>query len=94
MSASVSTAQAGKSGPGGGIGGKASQVDRSDISQSSPAPRCSSPNDSTSGRKDGAEATATSCPESESARATGTQRVEMAGGRVNGEQDPHRPSLT
>src|SRR5262245_31842176 len=73
MSTSVVTVHAGKSGPGGGTGGKAAQVDWSDIAQSRPAARCVKPKASTWGRKDGAEQTATSCPAPDSARATGTR---------------------
>jgi len=73
MSASVVTTQAGKSGPGGGIGGNALQVDRSDIDQSRPAAAWARPNASTSVRNEAAVQTATSCPTPESARATGTR---------------------
>ena len=72
MSASVVTTHAANSRPGGGIGGNTPQVAWSDIDQSRPASMWVRPNASTSGRKDAAEHTATSCPAPESARATGT----------------------
>ena len=66
------TTHAANSRLGGGIGGNTPQVAWSDIDQSRPASMWVRPNASTSGRKDAAEHTATSCPAPESARATGT----------------------
>src|SRR5919197_2394165 len=71
-SANIVTTNFANSGPGGGIGGNGSQVDWSAVCQSRPASTWVRPKDSTSGRNDAAEQTATSWPAAERAPATGT----------------------